>query len=119
MPRQTLLTLDTVDNKGLNYLDCEVLGRINTRSSDIAGGAQVGKDEIDVCSHLSDESEDANILQHSITTCLRDVRKKGDLWWLRTQRESSTGFRLFFLTPKGYSCACRLRAALRTRETEG
>jgi len=39
--------LRSVDSKGLNYQDCEVLVRINKQSPDIAGGVHVGKDDCD------------------------------------------------------------------------
>merc|ERR1712064_250558 len=87
--------LSSVDSKGLNYQDCEVLVRINKQSPDIAGGVHVGKDDLDVGAgdqgimfgYASDETEDAIPLTHSMATRLgkklTDVRKNGDLWWLR------------------------------------
>merc|ERR1712065_61832 len=87
--------LSGVDSKGLNYQDCEVLVRINKQSPDIAGGVHVGKDDLDVGAgdqgimfgYASDETEDAMPLTHSMATRLgkklTDVRKNGDLWWLR------------------------------------
>mmetsp|Transcript_63861 Transcript_63861/g.169046 ORF Transcript_63861/g.169046 Transcript_63861/m.169046 type:complete len:459 (-) Transcript_63861:131-1507(-) len=87
--------LSSVDSKGLNYQDCEVLVRINKQSPDIAGGVHVGKDDLDVGAgdqgimfgYASDETEDAMPLTHSMATRLgkklTDVRKNGDLWWLR------------------------------------
>jgi len=87
--------LRSVDSKGLNYQDCEVLVRINKQSPDIAGGVHVGKDDLDVGAgdqgimfgYASDETEDAMPLTHSMATRLgkklTDVRKNGDLWWLR------------------------------------
>merc|ERR1712137_1281390 len=62
---------------------------------DIAGGVHVGKDEMDVGAgdqgimfgYASDETEDCMPLTHSMATRLgkklTDVRKNGQLWWLR------------------------------------
>merc|ERR1711970_584675 len=81
--------------KGLSFKTCEVLVRINKQSPDIAGGVHVGKEEMDVGAgdqgimfgYASDETEDALPLTHSVATKLgkklTDVRKNGDLWWLR------------------------------------
>merc|ERR1712136_250203 len=70
--------LSSVDSKGLNYQDCEVLVRINKQSPDIAGGVHVGKDDLDVGAgdqgimfgYASDETEDAMPLTHSMATRL-------------------------------------------------
>merc|ERR1712167_251014 len=87
--------LSSVDSKGLSYKTCEVLVRINKQSPDIAGGVHVGKEDLDVGAgdqgimfgYASDETEDCMPLTHSMATRLgkklTDVRKNGDLWWLR------------------------------------
>merc|ERR1711985_69627 len=87
--------LSSVDSKGLSFKTCEVLVRINKQSPDIAGGVHVGKEDMDVGAgdqgimfgYASDETEDCMPLTHSMATRLgkklTDVRKNGDLWWLR------------------------------------
>merc|ERR1712087_729911 len=87
--------LSSVDSKGLSDQTCEVMVRINKQSPDIAGGVHVGKDEMDVGAgdqgimfgYASDETADCMPLTHSMATRLgkklTDVRKSGDLWWLR------------------------------------
>merc|ERR1711865_451411 len=88
-------SLSSVDSKGLSDKTCEVLVRINKQSPDIAGGVHVGKEDLDVGAgdqgimfgYASDETEDAMPLTHSMATrlgkTLTDVRKSGELWWLR------------------------------------
>merc|ERR1719372_23934 len=85
----------SVDSKGLSYKSCEVLVRINKQSPDIAGGVHVGKEDLDVGAgdqgimfgYASDETADCMPLTHSMATrlgkTLTDVRKSGELWWLR------------------------------------
>merc|ERR1712013_175494 len=87
--------LSSVDSKGLCDKTCEVLVRINKQSPDIAGGVHVGKEDLDVGAgdqgimfgYASDETEDAMPLTHLMATrlgkTLTDVRKSGELWWLR------------------------------------
>merc|ERR1712146_749201 len=87
--------LSSVASKGLSDETCEVIVRINKQSPDIAGGVHVGKDELDVGAgdqgimfgYASDETEDCMPLTHSMATrlgkTLTDVRKSGELWWLR------------------------------------
>merc|ERR1711957_751645 len=87
--------LSSVDSKGLSHKTCEVLVRINKQSPDIAGGVHVGKDDLDVGAgdqgimfgYATDETEDCMPLTHSMATrlgkTLTDVRKSGELWWLR------------------------------------
>merc|ERR1712232_491658 len=87
--------LSSVDSKGLSYKTCEVLARINKQSPDIADGVHVGKDDLDVGAgdqgimfgYASDETADCMPLTHSMATrlgkTLTDVRKSGELWWLR------------------------------------
>merc|ERR1711912_1458 len=87
--------LSSVDSKGLSHKSCEVLVRINKQSPDIAGGVHVGKEDLDVGAgdqgimfgYASDETADCMPLTHSMATRLgkklTDVRKNGELWWLR------------------------------------
>merc|ERR1712187_102785 len=87
--------LSSVDSKGLSHTTCEVLVRINKQSPDIAGGVHVGKEDLDVGAgdqgimfgYATDETEDCMPLTHSMATRLgkklTDVRKNGELWWLR------------------------------------
>merc|ERR1712151_1361174 len=87
--------LSSVDSKGISDKTCEVLVRINKQSPDIAGGVHVGKEDLDVGAgdqgimfgYASDETADCMPLTHSMATRLgkklTDVRKNGDLWWLR------------------------------------
>jgi len=87
--------LSSTESKGLSYKSCEVLVRINKQSPDIAGGVHVGKEDLDVGAgdqgimfgYASDETEDCMPLTHSMATRLgkklTDVRKSGELWWLR------------------------------------
>merc|ERR1712107_326886 len=87
--------LSSVDSKGLSDKTCEVLVRINKQSPDIAGGVHVGKEDLDVGAgdqgimfgYATDETADCMPLTHSVATKLgkklTDVRKNGELWWLR------------------------------------
>ena len=66
------------ESKGLNYQDCEVLIPINKQSPDIAGGGNVGNDDLDVgvgdqeitFGYSSGETEDVTPPTHSMTTRL-------------------------------------------------
>ena len=90
--------LSSVDSKGLNFQDCEVLVRINKQSPEIAGGVHVCKDDFNVDAgdqgimfgYASDETEDATLLTHSMVTRLakklNDVRKNVALWWCARSR---------------------------------
>jgi len=92
--------LSSVDSKGLSDKTCEVLVRINKQSPDIAGGVHVGKEDLDVGAgdqgimfgYASDETEDCMPLSALIATklgkTLTDVRKSGELWWLRPDGKS-------------------------------
>merc|ERR1712010_66535 len=87
--------LASVESKGLSCWSQEVKVCINKQSPDIAGGVHVGKEEMDVGAgdqgimfgYASDETQDAMPLTHSMATrlgkTLTDVRKSGELWWLR------------------------------------
>merc|ERR1719506_1528861 len=87
--------LSSVESKGLSCWSQEVKVCINKQSPDIAGGVHVGKDDMDVGAgdqgimfgYASDETEDSMPLTHSMATRLgkklTDVRKSGELWWLR------------------------------------
>mmetsp|Transcript_61560 Transcript_61560/g.114274 ORF Transcript_61560/g.114274 Transcript_61560/m.114274 type:complete len:462 (+) Transcript_61560:74-1459(+) len=87
--------LASTESKGLSFKSCEVLVRINKQSPDIAGGVHVGKEDLDVGAgdqgimfgYASDETADCMPLTHSMATRLgkklTDVRKSGELWWLR------------------------------------
>jgi len=87
--------LTSVDSKGLSHETCEVQVRINAQSPDIAGGVHVGKSDLDVGAgdqgimfgYASDETANCMPLTHMIATRLgkklTEVRKSGDLWWLR------------------------------------
>jgi len=87
--------LSSTASKGLDHKRCEVLVRINAQSPDIAGGVHVGKSDLDVGAgdqgimfgYATDETEDCMPLTHLIATRLgkklTDVRKNGQLWWLR------------------------------------
>merc|ERR1712186_39524 len=87
--------LSSVVSKGLSDKTCEVLVRINKQSPDIAGGVHVGKEDLDIGAgdqgimfgYATDETADCMPLTHSVATKLgkklTDVRKSGELWWLR------------------------------------
>merc|ERR1712086_863362 len=94
--------LTSTDSKGLSHKSMEVIVRINKQSPDIAGGVHVGKDEMDVGAgdqgimfgYASDETKDCMPLTHSMATRLgkklTDVRKNGQLWWLRPDGKDPT-----------------------------
>merc|ERR1711959_184682 len=87
--------MSSVDSKGLSCDTCEVLVKINKQSPDIAGGVHIGKEDLDVGAgdqgimfgYASDETEDCMPLTILMATRLgkklTDVRKSGELWWLR------------------------------------
>jgi len=97
--------LSSVDSKGLSFKTCEVLVRINKQSPDIAGGVHVGKEDLDVGAgdqgimfgYASDETADCMPLTHSMATrlgkTLTDVRKSGELWWLRPDGKTQVTIR--------------------------
>ena len=63
----------SVDSKGLNYQDCEVLFRVNKQSINIADSVHVDKDDLDDDAHLRharDETENAEFLTGSMATRL-------------------------------------------------
>ena len=65
--------LSSVDSKGLNYQDCEVLFRVNKQSTIIADSVHVDKDDLDDDAHLRharDETENAEFLTGSMATRL-------------------------------------------------
>merc|ERR1712193_341610 len=92
--------LSSVDSKGLSDKTCEVIVRINKQSPDIAGGVHVGKDDMDIGAgdqgimfgYATDETKDCMPLSISMATRLgkklSEVRKSGELWWLRPDGKS-------------------------------
>ena len=65
--------LSSVDSKGLNNQDCEVLFRVNKQSINIADSVHVDKDDLDDDAHLRharDETENAEFLTGSMATRL-------------------------------------------------
>merc|ERR1712227_439221 len=92
--------LSSVDSKGLSDKTCEVIVRINKQSPDIAGGVHVGKDDMDIGAgdqgimfgYATDETKDCIPLSISMATRigkkLSEVRKNGELWWLRPDGKS-------------------------------
>ena len=65
--------LSSVDSKGLNYQDCEILFRVNKQSTNIADSVHVEKDDLDNDAHLRharDETENAEFLTGSMATRL-------------------------------------------------
>ena len=65
--------MSSVDSKGLNYQDCEVLFRVNKQSTNITDSVRVDKDDLDDDAHLRharDETENAEFLTGSMATRL-------------------------------------------------
>merc|ERR1712072_1599178 len=95
--------LSSVDSKGLSCKTCEVLVKINKQSPDIAGGAHVGKEDLDVGAgdqgimfgYASDETEDCMPLTHLVATRLgkklTDVRKDGKTQVTVEYKQNSDG----------------------------
>ena len=87
--------LSSVESMSLSNKACEVLVSIDKQNRDIAGVVHAGRDDMDVgageqgtmLGYASDETQDCMPLTHSMATRfgkkLTDVRKNGDLWWLR------------------------------------
>ena len=94
--------LSSVDRKGSNYQDCEVLFptntlqvNINKQSPDSAGGVDLSKDDLDfgagdqgiMFEYATDETENLVLLTGLMATRLgkklSNVRENGDLWRLR------------------------------------
>merc|ERR1712227_372824 len=92
--------MSSVDSKGISDKTCEVIVRINKQSPDIAGGVHVGKDDMDIGAgdqgimfgYATDETKDCMPLSISMATRLgkklSEVRKSGELWWLRPDGKS-------------------------------
>ena len=65
--------LSSVDSKGLNCQDCEVLFHVNKQSTNITDSVHVGKDDLNDGSHLRharDETENAEFLKGLMATRL-------------------------------------------------
>merc|ERR1712107_781821 len=111
------------------------------QSPDIAGGVHVGKEDLDVGAgdqgimfgYASDETEDCMPLTHSMATKLgkklTDVRKSGELWWLRPDGKTQVTIQ-YVQKPDGFvepqkihtvviSSHAEPGKAVRTKEVEG
>ena len=65
--------LSSVDSKGFNYQDCEVLLHVNKQSTNITDSVHVGKDDLNDDAHLRharDETENAEFLTGLMATRL-------------------------------------------------
>ena len=103
MPQPQLRFIDriaddfsSVVRKGSNYQDCEELCSINRQRPDIAGGANVNEDELDVkaCNqgivfgYTTDETVNTALLTHLITSRLG---KRMTDFPMITQRQDAAG----------------------------
>ena len=92
--------LFSIDRKGVDFKIYEMMVSIYKQSPDIAGGVHVGENGMGVGAvdqgimfgYASDEAADCMPLAHSMATRLgkklTDVRRYGDLWWLRPDNKT-------------------------------